>query len=81
MSNTVDLDSLPADIRARIEELNRPEEPLFPIRPREWEFNFSTKETKELAEKVDLLIRAVNQLHERLNLKVEHPMIQVNPKK
>lgn len=62
----VDLESLPDDIRAQIEELNRPKPPLFPLAPRIYNATFGTKESKELCEKVDLLIEAVNTLHESL---------------
>lgn len=58
----VDLSSLPDDIRAQIEELNKPKPPLFPLEPREYGLHFATKEIKEIGEKVDLLIEAVNTL-------------------
>jgi hypothetical protein len=62
----IDIESLPDDIRAQIEELSRPKPPLFPIAPREFDPSFATKEVREMAEKVDLLIQAVNILHENL---------------
>lgn len=64
----VDIDSLPDDLRAQIEELGKEPEPLFPIAPREFtNVHMQTKEFVEITQKVDKLIEAVNTLYENQN--------------
>lgn len=63
MSETVDISLLPQHIQDAIKEAQKPPAPLFPIAPREHtSASFQTKEQNELAAKIDLLIRAVNEL-------------------
>lgn len=64
----IDLESLPKDIQDAIAEANREPEPLFPLKPREFiNTHMQTKEFVEITRTVDLLIQAVNQLHEDLS--------------
>lgn len=69
----IDESQLPQHIQDQIKEANKTPEPLFPIKPREYSVeNFQTKEIKEVAQKVDKLIEAVNELDKRTQVTQKH---------